>query len=781
MTKSLQQMDSGPDRLGDAAAQDESSVKTSRLRMTPFVGMVLGVALLAAGLLLTASAVAQGHQQQRTLQRDAAQVSASFTTYFGRARSLDLLLAHDQAFMVETQGDAERGAANRALAYLEVLYPNAIGEACLIDEQGIEIARVTYGVPAAESELSTNEAQNAFFDPTLLLAAGDVYQAPPYVSPDTGHWVISNSTWIRLENGTRLIVHFEVSLASFAQYVNTTAPGSHVAVVDHSDGRVLLEDRTDLPTAVADAVTGTSFPITKWSAALTTETSSAGTTTIDGHPAGFHAIDGEVGNANDWYVVEWSTANASFIPMWAGLAVTGLGILLLVIALLVLRRQQSTLRRAARLDHLTGLGNRKALEEALNTALEAARSGDDSVAVLMLDLDGFKQVNDTFGHDKGDLVLREIARRLHANVFEYDTAARMGGDEFAVVLRNLRDVENVTAVAHRLRDALTRPIEIDGVPRFIGASIGASAYPQHGHTAAELLRGADAAMYRAKRDREGVRLYDVGTIAGASVLGLAAELLIAIDGDMLEMVFQPEMSLSTGEIVGVEALARWNRSGHGPVSPVEFIALAEETGLIRSLTSLTLRLALDEAQAWHRLGIDVPVSVNLSGRVVGDRTLPGEVAALLEERGLDALALVLEITETALINDRERAVEVLKSLRSSGVRVELDDFGSGYASFGLLQDLPLDGLKIDRTLVVDTTSGGPRLLAATIENAQHRGLKVVAEGVEDEATLDRVRDLGCDTAQGYHLGRPMSADAVRSLLRGAPSVSTLESVELQPL
>jgi diguanylate cyclase (GGDEF)-like protein len=435
----------------------------------------------------------------------------------------------------------------------------------------------------------------------------------------------------------------------------------------------------------------------------------------------------------------------------------------------VLRRQQSTLRRAARLDHLTGLANRKALEEALNVALDAARSGNDSVAVLMLDLDGFKQVNDTLGHDKGDLVLREIARRLHANVFEYDTAARMGGDEFAVVLRNMRDAEDVSAVAHRLRDALTRPIEIDGIPRFIGASVGAASYPEHGRSSEELLRGADAAMYRAKRDREGVRVYDVGTLAGASSLGLAAELLAAIDGDLLEMVFQPEVSLSTGEIVGVEALARWERPEGEPVSPIEFIALAEETGLIRSLTSLTLRLALDEAKTWQAQGVTIPVSVNLSGRVVGDRTLPSEVTTLLAERGLSADALVLEITETALIIDRERAVEVLQSLRAAGIRVELDDFGSGYASFGLLHDLPLDGLKIDRTLVVDLTGAGPRLLAATIENAQHRGLKVVAEGIEDAETLDRVRELGCDTAQGYHLGRPMSSEAVRLLLGCAVS------------
>jgi len=462
-------------------------------------------------------------------------------------------------------------------------------------------------------------------------------------------------------------------------------------------------------------------------------------------------------------VIEWSTAGASLVPLWAGIVITAGGIVLLAAALLVLRRQQATLRRAARLDHLTGLGNRKALEEALHAALEDAQPQRDRIAVLVLDLDKFKEVNDTLGHEKGDVVLCEVARRLHANIFEYDTAARLGGDEFAVVLRNLRAADDVAAVAHRLREAVARPIDIDGVPHFIGASIGAAVFPEHGTTAAVLMRDADATMYRAKRDREGVRVYDAGTTAGASALGMAADLLSAIDGGGIRMAFQPQRSLSTGAVVGVEALARWERS-EAPVSPLEFIALAEETGLIRSLTALTLRLSLDEVCTWRSSGVAVPVSVNISARLVTDRSLPLEVAALLAARELPGESLVLEITETALITNRDRAVEVVHGLRALGVRVELDDFGNGYASFGALRDLPLDGLKIDRTLVVDESPGGARLLAATIEKAQDLGLTVVAEGIEDELLLERVRILGCDAAQGYHIGRPMTAEAIRAVL-----------------
>jgi diguanylate cyclase (GGDEF)-like protein len=731
------------------------------VRRTPLLALMVGVVLLAVGLLVTAGAFAQRREQLRTSQRDAEQVASAFTAYFERARSLDLLLAENQAFALK-DGAIDRDAANRALRYLEVLYPGSIGEACLIDEQGHEFARVTEGVPASEAGLSTEEAKTPFFAPTLALGSGQVYQAPPYVSPDTKRWVISNSTWIRLADGTRMIVHFEVSLDSFSRYVTTSVATRHLAVVDRGTGQIFLQDRTALPPSIPLLT----FPSTSWAAAFTAVSAQDGAAEVDDHPAMFRRIDRAAGNANDWYVVEWSTARGGLLLLWDGVAATLLGIVLIVVALLWVRRHQGTLRMAARLDHLTGLANRKALEEDLEEALAvASRPGGDRVGVLMLDLDGFKQVNDTLGHDKGDVVLQEVARRLHANVLEYDTAARLGGDEFAVILRRMHRTDDVASVAHRLREALIRPIDIDGVPRFIGASIGAAVYLDHGRTAAELVRNADAAMYHAKRAREGVRVYDAGTPAGATALGLAAELMIAIDNEDLQLAFQPEYSLATGAIVGIEALARWERPGHGPVPPAEFIPLAEETGLIRSLTYLTLRRALDEVQAWWTNGVHVPVSVNLSGKMASDRTLPEYVSALLEQRGLSPSALVLEITETTAVSDRDGAVDVLQRLRGTGVRVELDDFGSGYASFGVLHDLPLDGVKIDRELIADQLHDEPRLLTATIALAQRLGLKVVAEGIEDEAMLSLVRRLGCDAAQGYHLARPMTPDALHHLLQ----------------
>jgi diguanylate cyclase (GGDEF)-like protein len=734
------------------------------MRRTSFASLLIGVVLLSTGPLVVLSALAQERQHDTTLQNDAAQVASAFGSYFERARSLDLLLAQSSSFRT-ADGDAlDYRRANRALQYLEKLYPDAIGEACLINSWGVELARVTEGVAAPRSELASNERDNPFFAPTMALAPGQVYQAAPYVSSDTKGWVISNSTRVTGPDGSPLIVHFEVSLASFNEYLATASDAEHVAIVDLDTGRAILQNDAGLPSPSGR------FPQLLDDSALPSTTAPV-TIQTNGQKFALGPIVRHRGNANQWAVLEWSAMQASLFPPWTGVVAAALGLGFVLLFLLRLRRHHGALRMAARLDHLTGMANRKAFEEAMEAAVQAARDGE-RVALLALDLDGFKQVNDTLGHDKGDIVLQEIGRRLHANTFEYDTAARLGGDEFAVVLRHLHEDADVAQVAHRLRAALVRPIEIDGVSRFIGVSVGAAAYGLHGSSSTELLRSADAAMYRAKRGREGVRVYDAGTEAGTAESWLAAELFLSIENDQISLAYQPKYAVDTGRIVGVEALARWTREGETPIPPSTFVPLAEQTGLIRPLTHLTLRKALDEVNAWRAAGVLIPVSVNLSAQLVTDASLYDELEALLDERGLRGDSLILEITETALIQDFDAACQVLASLRSLGVRIELDDFGSGYASFKALQRISLDGVKVDQALVNDSSNGPQSLLAVTIEMGRLLGLYIVAEGIENEAGLEAVRRLGVDVAQGYHLAHPMPADGLRVLFRDAGMTST---------
>ena len=730
------------------------------LRKMPYGAALVGVVLLAVGLLLAATSRAQERTTQAELVADAGGAASAFQSYLDRARGLDLLLAQSPAFRTALRSPDELRAAQDALAYLEVLYPDAIGEACLIDERGHELARLVDA--EAADDLSGSELDNDFVTRTFAQPEGRVYQAPPYVSEDTGAWVISNSTWIAHPDGRRLIVHFEVSLESFRPYVEVLSEGRPAAIVDRGSGAVLLQAGVSLPGP------GLPLPTPAWAGGVA-QADDAGATVVLGRPAGAALVDRSPGSAPDWVAVTWSAGRTSTVPPWLGVAAAVVGVLLVLLALWQLRRQQSALRAVARLDHLAGLANRKALEESLEQALAAAPD-EGRVGVLLIDLDGFKQVNDSLGHERGDLVLREVARRLHANVLEHDTAARLGGDEFAVVLRRLQDADDGAGGREPApREALVRPVVIDGVPHLVGASIGASTWPEHGTSGLELLRGADAAMYQAKRGRQGVCVYEPGTSTGATDLGLAAQLLAAIEAGELTLAFQPEFASATGEVCGVEALARWNPSGGEPVPPDVFVTLAEQTGLIRPLTSLTLRLALDAAVTWRQAGCGVPVSVNISGLVVGDPTLLDEVRGLLDERDLPPGALVLELTETAAVHDSRAAIAVMTALRDLGVRVHLDDFGSGYASFRAVRDLPLDAVKVDRALVQAQVAGDARLLAATIELAHSLTLEVVAEGIEDVEALGVVTRLGCDGVQGYHLARPMPSDALLTLLRAQPA------------
>jgi diguanylate cyclase (GGDEF)-like protein len=745
------------------------------MRRLPFLGTIIGVVLLTFGLLGVAAIRSARDAQAGDLQRDVQRSATAFDAYFDRARSLNLLLAQNPVFAEPGAGpsaaspppgrvEADHAALASALAYLQVLYPDRIGEACFIDENGRERARVVHGVPARLDELSPDERKNPFYGPTMALPVGVVYQAAPYISPDTHTLVISNSTRLQTATGGTVIVHFEISLASFLDYLPEKDRRVEWAVLDKRTKQQVLRTNPSGWTAVPEAAPS------RYNSVLRA-TAGSGATTVGGHTGAFAQVPQPFGNANEWVVVEAALTSPTLLPEWVAAGAALIGLLVLAAALGVLRRQQRALRAAARLDNLTGLSNKLAAEDSLKEAI-AAQGDTGACGILVLDLDGFKQINDTLGHHRGDEVLQEIARRLHANTLEHDVAARLGGDEFAVVVRNLSGREDVLVIARRLHQALTRPIEIEGHQRFVGASIGAALWPEHGNDAAALFRHADVAMYRAKKEHSPPQMYRGGTSDGVDELTLAAELLAGIERDEIVLHYQPLVDLRDGSVFAVEALARWMHPERGLLPPAEFIGLAERTGLIGPLTTCTLRLGLDQARRWADNGTPMRVGVNLAPQLLTEPGLADEVLMLLAERGLPGGLLALEITETAAISAEEVARSTLIRLRHAGVHIELDDFGAGYTSLHTLAELPLHTVKLDRGLLtsLQSASGGHQVLQGIVDVINGFGHEVIAEGIETAEQAELLLRVGCTRGQGYFYGRPVAADQIHLAPAAAPLV-----------
>lgn len=416
--------------------------------------------------------------------------------------------------------------------------------------------------------------------------------------------------------------------------------------------------------------------------------------------------------------------------------------------------------RQAITDSLTGLPNRRLFNDRAEHGIARARRDGGRVALMLLDLDRFKEINDTLGHHSGDVLLIEIARRLRRCLRESDTVARLGGDEFAVLLPGVADEGAATAVARSLARTITEPVVVEGLSLDTEASIGIALFPDHGDTVSELLQRADVAMYAAKGDHSGHAVYGPERDGNsAERLRLMGELRRAIDGGELVLHYQPKFDLATGGLAGVEALVRWEHPGRGLLPPAQFIPYAEHTTLITPLTLHILRRALTQARAWRQAGHTVPVAVNVSARNLLDPAFADDVITALTELGLPASSLELEITETVLMANPQRALEVLGRLSAAGVRSSIDDFGSGYHSLDHLKRLPIDVLKIDKSFVIGMTESpaDAMIVRSTIDLGRNLGLRVVAEGIEDEAVLTALVDLGCDIGQGFHLGRPVPA------------------------
>ncbi len=421
------------------------------------------------------------------------------------------------------------------------------------------------------------------------------------------------------------------------------------------------------------------------------------------------------------------------------------------------KRWEDILRYQALHDSLTNLPNRLLLHDRLQVSITMGSQVNKPFALLLLDLDHFKEVNDTFGHQNGDSLLQEAASRLVGVLRPTDTIARLGGDEFGVILPNTDEVTAV-AVASRILRAQEKPFTIERLRLHLGASIGIALFPEHGTTADTLLRYADVAMYEAKRSRAGYRVYSPEQDRHASNrLALLAELRAAIDGNQLTLHFQPLADFKSERIIRVEALVRWQHPERGLVPPGDFIALAEQTGLIGELSRWVIDAALRECGTWHHRGYDVAVSVNLSAQNLHDPQLPNTIAESLRTWGVSPSWLRVEITESCLMADPTRALDTLSRLSTLGVQISVDDFGTGYSSLAHLKRLPADEIKIDKSFVLHmgNSAEDAAIVRSTIGLGHDLGLTVVAEGVESPATLELLSSLGCDLAQGYYIGRPM--------------------------
>lgn len=424
-----------------------------------------------------------------------------------------------------------------------------------------------------------------------------------------------------------------------------------------------------------------------------------------------------------------------------------------------LRREAGQKEHQALHDALTNLPNRLHFSIVVEDALRKAQHREGRLAVLLVDLDRFKEVNDTLGHQRGDVLLQEMAVRLSDAVGVDEHIARLGGDEFGIMLRDISGVGEAVEWARRIGEALHRPFYSEGLAIQVSGSIGIAMAPDHGTDGTTLLRRADVAMYEAKSGGSSFEVYDPRQDRYSTRrLAMAAELRDALDEGSISVSYQPQARLADGAPVGVEALARWQHPRHGSVPPDEFIELAERTGLIRPLTEYVLRTAFRDVMRLRSDGHKISVSVNVAASSLIDEEFPDLVARLIGESDVDPQAVTLEVTETTMMTDSARARLVLNALDELGVKLAIDDFGSGYSSLAYLSSLPVDEVKIDRSFVMDMAVDQrlAKIVISTSNLVHSLGLVVVAEGVENRGTWELLKEAGCDIAQGYYLSRPMS-------------------------
>lgn len=421
-----------------------------------------------------------------------------------------------------------------------------------------------------------------------------------------------------------------------------------------------------------------------------------------------------------------------------------------------LKEAEEQMLHQAMHDELTGLPNRKLVTDRLEYSINIAKRERKPIAVMMLNLDRFREINDTLGHELGDQVLTETVKRLKGIVRESDTVARLSADEFAILMPTI-DEKHVTLAAYKILGVFDRPYEIEGTTLDVRAGLGITLYPVHGADAVTLLQRADIAMSFAKKSKTNFSIYSTELDKNSiEQLALIGELRAAIEHDQLVLYYQPKIDIKTGRVKSVEALVRWIHPTRGFMPPDAFIGLAEQTGLIRPLTMWVLRTAISQAATWMHAANPLKIGVNLSARNLQDKHLPRMVNELLEEFSLPPDRMILEITESAIMDDQARALEITTALHEMGIVLSIDDFGTGYSSLAYLKRLPVSELKIDKSFVMEMAidENDATIVRSTVDLAHNLGLTVVAEGVENQEAWDLLAKLGCDIGQGYYMSRP---------------------------
>lgn len=428
------------------------------------------------------------------------------------------------------------------------------------------------------------------------------------------------------------------------------------------------------------------------------------------------------------------------------------------------KEQRRALEHQALHDALTGLPNRVLLNDRLDHAIKTAQRANEPMALLLIDLDDFKEVNDTLGHHVGDLLLVEVAERLQKPLRDSDTVARLGGDEFAILLPAATDMQRAVSVAERLRQAILEPVKLsDDLSAFVGASIGIALFPQNSVDAVRLMQCADVAMYCAKDGPDKVVIYDTEKDTNnLRSLTLSSSLKSAILEERVQLAFQPKLSLKTGQIHTVEALARWDDPELGAVQPDEFIAHAERTGQILELTTLLMGKTIEQISQWRRLGKEIGIAINLSQRSLHDLKLPERMEMLLKKYDVPGHMVTCEITETSILVDPKKALTIFEDLTALGVRLSIDDFGTGYSSLSILQKLPVQELKVDRSFVEHmlTEKNDDVIVRSTISLAHNLDMSVVAEGAATPEHIRHLKTLGCDYVQGYGISSALNGTDV---------------------